>query len=73
MDEKPNEERQQLMTAYADLWAHYHALIRAIGASGFINDGRLAVDAQIVMEREGETLTEEGRRRLKLLLDDKAA
>lgn len=69
MEQKLADERlQQLMTAYADLWAHYHALIRAIGAAGLINDGRLAVDAQIVMERDGETLVEEGRQRLKLLL-----
>ena len=57
-----------VLTAYADLWAQYHALIRAIGMSGSINDGRLAADAQIAMEQEGDQLAEEGRRRLEALI-----
>jgi hypothetical protein len=60
---------ETIATAYADLWAHYHCLIRAIGLSGTINDGRLAVDAQLAMEQEGVELAKEGRRRFQDLMD----
>lgn len=60
--------QEATVTAYADLWAHYHSLIQAIGMSGIINDGRLAVDAQIVMEQEGSRLAQEGRDRFRALL-----
>mgnify|MGYP001553392943 CR=1 FL=1 len=57
-----------LLVAYADLWAHYNALIRAIGLSGLVNDGRLAVDAQILLERDGRALRMEARERFASLL-----
>jgi hypothetical protein len=63
-----NKLHAALAVAYADLWAHYYALIRAIGMSGQLNDGRLAVDAQIVMEREGAQLKKEAKERLSRLL-----
>jgi CTP synthase (UTP-ammonia lyase) len=63
--------QEALVTAYGDLWAHYHSLVRAIGMAGFINDGRLAVDVQIVMEEQGSQLAQEGRRRLESLLAHK--
>lgn len=54
---------EALVAAYADLWAQYHCLIRAIGMSGAINDGRLAANAQIAMDQEGRQLAIEGRKR----------
>lgn len=70
LSKQTDSEKMQeaLVTAYADLWAHHHSLVHAIGMSGTINDGRLAVDVQIVMEEQGRQLAQEGRRRLEGLL-----